>query len=157
MRRSIKISRALFLSLAIVSMPELFVGCASQGAATVRQAERLIAEHPAEVLPEVAAPPAEAPLAARTFPLKPVDISRKHLLELYAGQQEIIAALEANAGSRTNRDVPGAGPSEEGPPSDLPPNISENDLLRILHQQQKLIKALTNRNAKRDGRLTTGR
>jgi hypothetical protein len=30
-------------------------------------------------------------------------------------------------------------------------------LLRILAQQQKLIKALTNRNAKRDGRPTTGR
>jgi hypothetical protein len=155
MRQSLKICSLLFLGLAIISMPELLVGCASPGAATVRQAERLVAEHPAE-LRAAGQGPAEAVIAARTFPLKPVDTSRKHLLELYAGQQEIIVGLEEKAGSRTNPDIPAAGPSEEGPPSDLPPNISQDDLLRILGQQQKLIKALTIRNAKRDGRLTTG-
>jgi hypothetical protein len=156
MRRSLKICSLLFLSLAIISMPELFVGCASPGAATVRQAERLIAEHPAEVVPAVAEGPGEA-MRTTTFRRNTVDTSRNHLLELYAGQQEIIKALEGNAGSRTNPDAPAAGPGEEGPPSDLPPNISQDDLLHILGQQQKLIKALTNRNAKRDGRLTTGR
>jgi hypothetical protein len=155
MRQSLKICSLLFLGLAIISMPELLVGCANPGAA-VRQAERLVAEHPAE-LRAAGQGPAEAVISARTFPLKPVDTSRKHLLELYAGQQEIIVELEEKAGSRTNPDVPAAGPSEEGPASDLPPNISQDDLLRILGQQQKLIKALTNRNAKRDGRLTTGR
>ena len=167
MRRSLKIFPLLFMSLGIISMPEFFAGCASPGAATVRQAERLISQGQGKRIARVdnsdePAPPAEAPAWARqpsTVPLKPVDTSRKHLLELYAGQQEIINKLEgtANAGSRTNPDVPGAGPSEEGPPSDLPPNISHDDLLRILGQQQKLIKALTNRNAKRDVRLPTGR
>jgi hypothetical protein len=160
MRRSLKICSVLLLSLAIVSMPMFFVGCASQGAATVRQAEKLIAQHPAQ-LPAVGSPPAEGPaesmLATTSFHLKPADTSRKHLLELYAGQQEIITALEGNAGSRSTRDVPFAGPGEEGPPSDLPRNISQDDLLRILAQQQKLIKALTNRNVKHAGRPTTGR
>jgi hypothetical protein len=79
------------------------------------------------------------------------------LLELYAGQQEIIEALERNPGSRKPEDAPGGGDDEEGRASALPPNISQDDLLRILGQQQKLIKALTNRNAKRGGPPTTGR
>jgi hypothetical protein len=154
MRRSLKICSVLFLSLAIISIPVFFAGCASQSAATVRESERLIAEHSKEVPRPVAEGPAEA-MRASSFRRSAVDTSRQHLLELYAGQVEIIRALEAKTG--TTRDVPGAGPSEEGPPSDLPPNISQNDLLQILAQQQRLIKALTNRNAKRDGRPTTGR
>ncbi len=176
MRRSLKICSVLFLSLAFISMPVLFAGCASQGAATVRQAERLISQDQVKqiaLLPNSdepqPPPPAEAPAWARrpsTFAPPDMgpgperaDTSRKHLLELYAGQQGIIERLEGkrNAGSRTNPVPPSAGPSEEGPASDLPPNISQDDLLRILGQQQKLIKALTDRNAKRDGRRTTGR
>jgi hypothetical protein len=155
MRQSFKICCGPLLSMAIISMPVFFAGCASQGAATVRQAERLISNPPV-ALPSVGGPPAAGPaesmLATSSFHLKPADTSRKHLLELYAGQQEIITALEGNAG-----DVPFAGPNEEGPASDLPPNISQEDLLHILAQQQKLIKALTNRNVKHAGRTTTGR
>jgi hypothetical protein len=154
MKRNLKICRVVSVSLAIVSTPMFFGGCASPGTATVRQAEKLIAQYPAK-LPALGAPPAaglaESTLATTSFHLKPADTSRKHLLELYAGQQAIITALEGNAG-----DVPFAGPNEEGPPSDLPPNISKDDLLHILGQQQKLIKALTSRNAKHAGRTTTG-
>ena len=61
----------------------------------------------------------------------PVDTYRKHLFELYTGQQQIIESLEA---------------TDEGPAMDLPSDISNDELVNILQKQQKLIKALTSRN-----------
>ena len=80
---------------------------------------------------------------------QPPDTSKEHLLELYAGQQQIIEALEA----RTPEHDPAEGDRAERHASDLPKDISQEDLLRILGQQQKLIKALTNQNAKRLRRM----
>jgi len=149
MEPSSKIYRIVLLSAAIISMPAWLSGCASSGAnATVKKAEKLIAAHPAvkvkQTRPSV---PAEAPASSLAAPgLGPVptraDVSKKHLLELYAGQQAIIEALEANA--RSGGDMS----DDEAHASDLPEDISQEDLLRILGQQQKLIKALTDRSSK---------
>ena len=160
MKPNLKVYRMLLLSAAIVSMPAWLSGCASSGAdATVRKAEKLVATHPvkrvkmvkqapaqsrsAEEVPDM---PAEGPAWASLPPpaMGPgrADISKKHLLELYAGQQAIIETLEANSTSR------GGMSPEEAHASDLPEDISQEDLLRILGQQQKLIKALTDRSSK---------
>jgi hypothetical protein len=150
----------LFFGVAIMAVPQLFTGCASpRSSATVREAENLIAarasRHQPKIVkttPDTMDAPAEGPAFAASPWIGPsetrVDTSRKHLFELYAGQQEIINALEGSARAKKSKSIPAAGPSDEGPPSDLPSDISNEDLLNILRQQQKLIKALTDRKSK---------
>lgn len=159
------LSRILFSIAATVAISQLFTGCASTGAnakssnaATVRDAEKLIASHPVAKHKSAKArksAPAAAPIVAEgpAFAMMPpppalgpgrrapVDTSRQHLFELYTGQQQIIESLEAG------------GPNGEGHAMDLPEDISTDDLINILRQQQKLIKALTQRPAKGTGRI----
>ena len=156
MKPNVKVYRMLLLGAAI-SMPAWLSGCASSGAdATVKKAEKLVATHPVKMVKQAPAKSrsteeapdvvAEGPAWASVPPpaMGPgrADISKKHLLELYAGQQAIIETLEVNSTSR------GGMSPEEAHASDLPEDISQEDLLRILGQQQKLIKALTARSTK---------
>ena len=152
MKRNLNIiSRSLFFGVALVATSQLFTGCAhthSNAATTVRDAEKLVAQYPAakKATPhgaEVAAAPGEGPGFAMMPPAPglgptrpPVDTYRKHLFELYGGQQQIIESLEAN---------------DEGPAMDLPPDISNEELVNILQKQQKLIKAL-HKKLKAEGR-----
>jgi hypothetical protein len=120
-------------STAIISAAALLAGCASQETATVKRAEKLIATYSVKSPKRAPAPPALGPGA-----LSP-DVSKKHLLELYTGQQQIIETLETRSPERD----PAEGDSAERHAADLPEDISQPDLVRILGQQQKLIKALT--------------
>lgn len=155
------ICRIVSLSAVIVSTGALLAGCASQQTATVKRAERLVATYSAKSAKRGPAKsrsagssiaPADGSAMGMTPPVSPAlgpssqppDIFKKHLLELYTGQQQIIEALEA----RTPEHDPAEGDRTEQHASDLPKDISQEDLLRILGQQQKLIKALTNQNAK---------
>ena len=164
MKRNLNIiSRRLFLGVALIATSQFFSGCASNhpnSATTVREAEKIIARYPAarkqvakrslrKATPAAAevvtSAPAEGPGFAMMPPppalgpgRTPVDTSRQHLFELYSGQQQIIESLEGN---------------EEGPAMDLPSDISNEELLSILQKQQRLIKALTNRNPKQTVRL----
>lgn len=120
-------------SAVIVSTAALLAGCASQETATVKRAEKLIAAYSVKSPKRAPAPPALGPGSQRP------DISKKHLLELYRGQQQIVETLETRSPERD----PAEGDIAERHASDPPDDVSQADLLRILGQQQKLIKALT--------------
>jgi len=144
------ICRIVPLSAVIVSTGVLLAGCANQQTATVKRAERLVATYSVKSAKRGPAKSESAPVSPALGPSsQPPDTSKEHLLELYAGQQQIIEALEA----RTPEHDPAEGDRAERHASDLPKDISQEDLLRILGQQQKLIKALTNQNAKRLRRM----
>src|SRR5437868_6090655 len=123
--------RIVPLSAVIVSTAALLAGCASQETATVKRAEKLIATYSVK---SAKRGPAKSPSARSSdaptegsamamTPLvppalgpgsQPPDISRKHLLELYTGQQQIIETLEA----RTLEHDPAEGDNAERHASD---------------------------------------
>ena len=147
----LNLPRAKHILIFAITVCSIFVvGCASRhstAAKTVREAEKLVAQYPAAQKNSTTARrkttshPAEVPAVGEGLGMMPpppalgpsrppVDAYRKHLFELYAGQQQIIESLEAN---------------DEGPAMDLPSDISNDELLNILQKQQKLIKELTKR------------
>jgi hypothetical protein len=76
-----------------------------------------------------------------------IDSSKRHLLEIYNGQQKIIERMEAlqrkkeeqRLGQRSDDFTDIA----EGAAAPLPDDISSSELLRILEKQQSLIQALS--------------